>query len=52
VVLSIMLGTGYVMLRPFALLLKRPVTCSDRWPSVCSTLQFIRTAMLGNTDPA
>lgn len=51
---SIMLGTGYVMLRPFAALLKKPVTgvlVIGLAVGLFYFVQFTVNAMLGNTDP-
>jgi hypothetical protein len=51
---SIMLGTGYVMLRPFALLLKKPVTGVLVIGLAVGLFYFVNftvNAMLGNTDP-
>ena len=48
-----MLGTGYVMLKPFAALLKRPVTAVLVIGSVVGLFYFVKTtvnAMLGVED--
>lgn len=51
---SIMLGTGYVMLRPFALLLKKPVTGVLVIGLAVGLIYFVKFSvdgMLGITDP-
>ena len=50
---SVMLGTGYVMLKPFAQLLKQPVTAVLLIGSVVGLFYFVKTtvnAMLGVDD--